>query len=375
MSKQKFLFLYGTLLHESLAEIVAGRRLDYRSATLKDHAVYRAEGGTFPVILTQPGGLTSGAIVEVDEAALDRLDFYESGHGYDLKPITVETDDDPVEAHVYVPRSGAVTPTDEPWFLSDWAPQHGQLTVAAASEAMSQYGIGDAQALAHRFPRYRARAWTRQLASQSTAPAEIRSPYDRKTVDETGRMRAHNGFFALDIVTLDHPTYSGGRSGVIEREAFIGSDAALLLPYDPSTDTVLLVEQFRAGPYMRGDPRPWALEPVAGLVDPGEDPALAARREAQEEAGLNLSRIIPVIRGYPSPGATTEFYHCFVGICDLSDAGGPGGLAHENEDIWSHVLPFNDALKLVASGEANVLPLATLLYWLALNRGGLDAHS
>ena len=108
------------------------------------------------------------------------------------------------------------------------------------------------------------------------------------------------------------------------------------------------------------------LEPVAGLVDAGEDPADTARREAREETGLELGEMIPMARGYASPGYSTEHFHCFLALCDLSgEAGGLGGLEAEQEDIRSHVLPYDAAMALLDSGEITALPLATMLLWLA----------
>ena len=40
--------------------------------------------------------------------------------------------------------------------------------------------------------------------------------------------------------------------------------------HDPVRDRVLVVEQFRMGPYARGDRHPWQLEPIAGRIDGGE---------------------------------------------------------------------------------------------------------
>jgi ADP-ribose pyrophosphatase len=91
-----------------------------------------------------------------------------------------------------------------------------------------------------------------------------------------------------------------------------------------------------------------------------------------EEAGLEIRRLVPVPGGYPSPGATTEHFHLFVGLCDL-DPGleGPGGLDAEGEDIRTHVLTLDEAIGLAETGEANVLPLTLLLLWSALNRARL----
>jgi nudix-type nucleoside diphosphatase (YffH/AdpP family) len=373
MSARDTLFLYGTLRHLPLLRIVAGRDVTPRSARLADHAVYTVWGADYPVIAHARGTVTNGLLLECDARMRARLDYYEAGFGYELREVTVETDTGNAQALVYFPLE-ADDPPGPPWSLEHWVAAWGQTTVRAAVESLERFGDWTAHDLARRFPTIRARAWSRGLA-EIPAPAAVRTDPPDGAVASRRVTRRHTGFFALDEIELDHATFSGGRTRPLVREAFIGMDAALVLPYDPDTDLVLLVEQFRTGPFMRGDPRPWVLEPVAGLVDPGETPADAARREALEEAGLTFRRLEPVIAGYPSPGATTEFFHCFVGLCNLgpSSAAGPGGLAHEDEDIRTHVLDRARALDLVMSGEANVIPLAMLLLWVSANRERLAA--
>jgi len=162
----------------------------------------------------------------------------------------------------------------------------------------------------------------------------------------------------------------------VTREAFLAFDAALVLPYDPATDHILLIEQLRFGPLWREDPQPWVFEPIAGLVDAGEDPADTARREAMEESGLQLGALEPMVQVYASPGYSTEFFHCFLGVVDLSSfAASRSGLASEHEDIRSHVMPFDTAVALVQSGEINAGPLIMMLYWLAAERDRLRASA
>ena len=133
-----------------------------------------------------------------------------------------------------------------------------------------------------------------------------------------------------------------------------------------------MIEQFRFGIYMRGDPSPWSLEPVAGRIDPGEDPETAARREAIEEAGLSVGELHRIGAYYPSPGALTEHLVSYVGIADIpDDATGIGGEASEAEDILSHIVSFQDLMGLVDSGEAANGPLILSAQWLALNRDRL----
>ncbi|MEM6482690.1 MAG: NUDIX hydrolase, partial [Pseudomonadota bacterium] len=147
------------------------------------------------------------------------------------------------------------------------------------------------------------------------------------------------------------------------------ADAALVLPYDPVLDRLLLVEQFRMGPFGRGDPKPWVLEPVAGRVDPGETPETCAARECVEEAHLSLKALEHISSHYCSPGCSTEVFHCFVGLCNLEARnGGLGGLEVEHEDIATHVMSFDDAMALTQNGEINIGPLLLMLLWLQRER-------
>lgn len=200
---------------------------------------------------------------------------------------------------------------------------------------------------------------------QSAAPGDV-------TVHE--RAEGYRGFFELAEFQFDHLKFDGTRSPRVGREAFLAFDAALVLPYDPVTDHILLIEQLRFGPLWRDDPQPWIFEPIAGLVDAGEDPADTARREAMEESGLLLGALEPMVRVYASPGYSTEFFHCFLGVVDLSDfSASRNGLTSEHEDIRSHVMPYDTAMALVHSGEINAGPLIMMLYWLGAERGRLRA--
>ncbi|RLA04640.1 MAG: ADP-ribose diphosphatase, partial [Gammaproteobacteria bacterium] len=55
------------------------------------------------------------------------------------------------------------------------------------------------------------------------------------------------GYFHMDRYRLRHRKYDGDWSRPITREVLERGHAAAVLPYDPVTDRVLLIEQFRAG--------------------------------------------------------------------------------------------------------------------------------
>ena len=118
----------------------------------------------------------------------------------------------------------------------------------------------------------------------------------------------------------------------VRREIFERGHAAVLLPFDPVRDEVVLIEQIRIAAYDTSE-TPWLLEMVAGMIEEGESVEDVARREAIEEAGLIVKRTKPVLSFLASPGGTSERSSIMVGEVDATTASGIHGLADENEDI------------------------------------------
>ena len=182
----------------------------------------------------------------------------------------------------------------------------------------------------------------------------------------------YRGFFSVEEHDLTYQKFNKEQSNVVTRSTLVSSDAVIILPYDPVNDRILLIEQFRAGPYVKGDQNPWVLEPIAGLVDKGETPESAGVREAQEEAHLEIKGLELVARSYPSPGISTEFFHQYIGIVELLDSSNLiAGLSSENEDIRSHVFEYEQFFEIIESGKAKVGPLILIGLWLSKNRNRL----
>jgi len=186
-------------------------------------------------------------------------------------------------------------------------------------------------------------------------------------VDIVRREKCYQGFYQLDRLHLRHELFAGGMGNEISREVFVRHDAVCMLPYDPQRDEVVLIEQFRVGVLGKTD-NPWLIELVAGLIDKDEQPEQVAHREAQEEAGLEISALWPMIKYFPSPGGSTEFVHLFLGRCDSRGVGGLHGLVEEGEDIRVSVWAFEDALQAVRDGRISNAASIIALQWLALNR-------
>ena len=192
----------------------------------------------------------------------------------------------------------------------------------------------------------------------------------------TSQQTLHNGFARLELFRLRHRLYSGGWSAEMEREIFERRRTVGVLLYDPRRDEVVLIEQFRLPPHLAGFPA-WELEVVAGIVDhDGESEQDLARREAREEAGIEIiGELIPIHRYMPSPGACTERVDLLCGLVDAAGAGGVHGLAQEHEDIKVVVLSYREAMRRLRADEI-VNGLAVLaLYWLAARRPALRRAS
>ena len=182
----------------------------------------------------------------------------------------------------------------------------------------------------------------------------------------------YKGFFSVEEHDLTYQKFNNERSDIVTRSTLVSSDAVIVLPYDPVNDRILLIEQFRVGPYIKGDENPWVLEPIAGLIDAGETPESAGLREALEEAHLEIKRLELVARSYPSPGISTEFFHQYIGIVELLDSSDLiAGLSSENEDIRSHIFEYEQFFEMIESGKVKVGPLILLGLWLSKNRNRL----
>lgn len=366
------LFLFGTLRDEALLRIVAGRDLPTRPARLPGHRVVHVAGHDFPILV--PGdGMADGLLVDPEGGTWTRLDFYELGFGYTLEDIVVETPEGPVSARVYAPEPDRWTPGDA-WSLLDWQRDHAALARDAAEEYMRLIGILSPEAAARAFPQVRMRAASRLRAHASPTPQAFRPEMTSHALDLRETRQPYTAYFAVREDDLTFPTFDGGTSAPITRASFMGGDAVTVLPYDPRLDAVLVIRQFRHGAFTRGDANPWTLEPAAGRIDPGETPDQTALRELAEETGVTADSLHHVADYYPSPGAYSEYLYGYVATADLSDHDGRmAGLDGEDEDIMSHVIAFDDLMRLIATGAANSGPLVLTAFWLAGARDRLRA--
>jgi len=369
------LFVFGTLRCRPLRDIVLGDPEGVRAipATLAGVRTHWVAGADYPVLIDDPDGSSNGLLLDgLDPTHRARLDFFEGGFDYDLVPANVETAEGPRDAVRYRPSSPPEA--GGPWSLAEWEARHAPRWLAAAEEAMDYFGRIDAETLASRMSQIWLRAASRVRAA-APLPATVRSAAtSQEDVETLVHSRPYGNYFTVVEKDLSFRRFDGSWSDPATRAGFVSGDAVTVLPYDPVADTALVIEQFRVGPHLRGDPMPWVLEPIAGRVEPDESVETTARREAQEETGLDLGTLHFISGHYPSPGMVAEYVYSYVAEAYLADQDGTvAGAAEENEDIRSHVVPLDSLIEMVRTGEVASGPLVISVLWLALNRDRLRA--
>ena len=365
------LFVYGTLRSPALMAAVAGAgALEPVGAFLPDYAVSQVSGEVVPCIAPVEGARAEGVIWRgLNAGQMARLDLYEGAFGYSKETVTVITPAGREAVQVYFPPQDIMRGLGD-WSLGQWEAGHLAPAVLAAAELFSHDPLPEPATLRAMWPMIEARAWAKHRAA--LVPARQR--YEAREGDFLAEAVTPpvGQFFRFQAFSINHRRFAGAMSGAMRREAFLGIDAAMVLPYDPVRDRVLLVEQARIGPALRHDPNPWMLEPIAGIIDARETPHQTALREAEEEAGLAHVTLLEAGSFYISPGNMTDYFYTFVGICDLpQDTPYLGGLPAEGEDLRLHPISFDRALALVDSGEIATAPAVYLIYWLLRHRDDL----
>lgn len=195
--------------------------------------------------------------------------------------------------------------------------------------------------------------------------------FTKNDVEIIARETLYTGFFSLVRYRFRHRLFNGGMSGEVQREIFERGHAAVLLPYDPVLDEVVLIEQIRIAAFDTSD-TPWLLEMVAGMIEVGESDEEVARREADEEAGLAVGRVKRMLSYLASPGGTSERTAVLVGEVDATQASGIHGLVDENEDIRVHVVSREQAYQWVEEGTIDNAASVIALQWLQLHYESLQ---
>jgi nudix-type nucleoside diphosphatase (YffH/AdpP family) len=190
-----------------------------------------------------------------------------------------------------------------------------------------------------------------------------------RKVDMGEPKRLLDDFFKVDEVSVAHERADGTMSPRERRLIFERGDAAAVLLYNPDTNQVVLVDQFKVPTLIarrRDNPMSsdgWITETVAGMIDRNETAEEAAVRETMEETGYKVKDLKLICQFFSSPGGTSErifLYFSEVGDADKLDKG--GGLP--GEDITVVQKSANALFDELEQGEIKDPKLIVGAYWL-----------
>ncbi len=170
--------------------------------------------------------------------------------------------------------------------------------------------------------------------------------------------------------TLKKVTFSlrkkDGTTEQQSREAYDRGNGAVILLCNKNSNQVILTRQFRLPTFINGNPTGMMIEACAGLLD-NDNPEDCIRRETEEETGYKISHVEKIYEAYMSPGSVTEILHFFIAEYSnemkMTDG---GGLEDEGENIEVMEILFEDALKMIDSGEIKDAKTIMLLQYLRL---------
>lgn len=197
-------------------------------------------------------------------------------------------------------------------------------------------------------------------------------------IEVLGSQTVWQSYTRLDVVRYRVRGFDGAMRPERSWEVFVRGPAAGMLPYDPITDQVLLIEQFRY-PALRAGIDPVLMEIPGGFMEAGETPEQAATREMREETGCAIDLTERIGHFILSAGGSDETVTIFAGRIAAPHAGpdgivGYGGLAQEHEDLRIRIMPADDAIASALAGlYANSITTIALL-WLAQRRDWLRAQ-
>ncbi len=175
-----------------------------------------------------------------------------------------------------------------------------------------------------------------------------------------------DNWYILNKVTFDF-LRKDGKWVTQKREVYDRGNGAAILLYNREQKTIILTRQFRLPAYLNGNKTGMMIEVCAGMLDQ-DHPEQCIIRETEEETGYRIKSVQKIMETYMSPGAITEILHLFIGEYDASmKVHDGGGLEHEQEEIEVIEMAFEQAYKMIETGEIKDAKTIILLLYATVN--------
>lgn len=152
----------------------------------------------------------------------------------------------------------------------------------------------------------------------------------------------HTRLFEGKVFNVDRDVVRMPNGREVTVDVIRHARSVVLLPV-PEPGHVILVRQYRYAVNR------WLWELPAGMVDEGEEPDAAARRECHEEIGQVPETIVRLASFYPTPGYCDEemIFYRLSGLSVPAEA----AAVDEDEDIEPRTFRIADAREMIRRGE------------------------
>jgi nudix-type nucleoside diphosphatase (YffH/AdpP family) len=183
------------------------------------------------------------------------------------------------------------------------------------------------------------------------------------------KTRLLDDFFKVDELIVVHEQKDGTISPPERRLVFERGDAAAVLLYNPDSNQVVIVNQFKVPTLIarrRENPMSsdgWITETVAGMIERNERPEEAAIRETMEETGYRVRALRPISRFFSSPGGTSERIFLYFAEFSEADKKGEGG-GTPGEDVTVVRKSASELFEQLERGQIEDPKLIIGAYWL-----------
>lgn len=178
---------------------------------------------------------------------------------------------------------------------------------------------------------------------------------------QTGRILAARTVYSghiFDVIKQTIDTPDGLR---VERDLIKHAPAVAMLALTPD-DQVLINREYRVGINAESFALP------AGLMDPGEEPGTAAKRELEEETGYLAVDISEMCAIRSSEGMTDEVVHLMLAHIDPAKR----TKTHFDQDefVTSKLVPLTEVIAAVKGGKiASAQSVGAIAYYQAFIKG------
>lgn len=182
-----------------------------------------------------------------------------------------------------------------------------------------------------------------------------------KASTKPGRILAAHTAYSGHIFEVIQQTIDTPDGLRVERDLIKHAPAVAMLALTPD-HKVLVNREYRVGINAEAFALP------AGLMDPGENPIVAARRELAEETGYEAGEISEMCAIRSSEGMTDETVHLMLAQIDESKH--TAQHFDQDEFVTSQLVPLADVIKAVQSGAiGSAQSVAAVSYYLAFIEG------